>query len=52
MGDTDCRPEVKKASKERPLDVVLWLRAKWLVRDLTQNDFNKAISDILKMEEI
>jgi hypothetical protein len=34
---------------KRPVDVIVWLRSEWYVRDLTTQDFDKAISDILQI---
>lgn len=37
--------------KKSPVDVVSGLMRLWHVRDLNQNDFNKAISDLLGMQK-
>ena len=34
----------------RAVDVVINLRSNWYIRDLTSQDFDKAISDILDMQ--
>ena len=36
--------------KKRPVEVVAWLRSEWHLRDLTSQDFDKAISMILDIE--
>lgn len=38
------------SNKKRPVDVVVWLRSQWNVRDLTSQDFDKAIEDLLRIE--
>jgi hypothetical protein len=36
--------------KKRPIDVVAWLRSEWHLRDLTSQDFDKAISILLDIQ--